>query len=148
LRPPARDNAGLGELVEPCLDRASRHAQLPARLEHPDARVGVEQGEQSAVEIVHRVSSAGHIDQEFVVLLHTLSLEGRVCRMTTTHETPSTGGALTAEELKADLTLDQLKQLVGLVEYDATQDPFPVTAQDYVGFVVGNATQTAQFYQL
>src|SRR3982751_6159496 len=68
--------------------------------------------------------------------------------MTTTHETPSTGGALTAEELKADLTLDQLKQLVGLVEYDPSNDPFPVTAQDYVGFVVGNATQTAQFYQL
>jgi 4-hydroxyphenylpyruvate dioxygenase len=68
--------------------------------------------------------------------------------MTTTHETPSTGGALTADELRADLTLDQLKQLVGLVEYDASSDPFPVTAQDYVGFVVGNATQTAQFYQL
>ena len=68
--------------------------------------------------------------------------------MTTTHETPSTGGALTAEELKADLTLDQLKQLVGLVEYDATNDPFPVIAMDDVGFVVGNATQTAQFYQL
>ena len=68
--------------------------------------------------------------------------------MTTTSETPSTGGALTAEELKADLTVEQLKQLVGLVEYDASSDPFPVTAQDYVGFVVGNATQTAQFYQL
>jgi 4-hydroxyphenylpyruvate dioxygenase len=68
--------------------------------------------------------------------------------MTTTHETPSTGGALTADELKADLTVEQLKQLVGLVEYDASTDPFPVTAQDYVGFVVGNATQTAQFYQL
>ena len=68
--------------------------------------------------------------------------------MTTTHETPSTGGALTADELKAELTLDQLKQLVGLVEYDASSDPFPVTAQDAVGFVVGNATQTAQFYQL
>jgi 4-hydroxyphenylpyruvate dioxygenase len=77
-----------------------------------------------------------------------LSSPGKVAGMTTTHETPSTGGALTADELKADLTLDQLKQLVGLVEYDATSDPFPVTAQDYVGFVVGNATQTAQFYQL
>jgi 4-hydroxyphenylpyruvate dioxygenase len=63
-------------------------------------------------------------------------------------QTASTGGALTADELKADLTVDQLKQLVGLVEYDASSDPFPVTAQDYVGFVVGNATQTAQFYQL
>ena len=62
--------------------------------------------------------------------------------------TASTGGALTADELKADLTLDQLKQLVGLVEYDATNDPFPVTAMDSVGFVVGNATQTANFYQL
>ena len=53
-----------------------------------------------------------------------------------------------AEELKADLTLDQLKQLVGLVEYDASSDPFPVTAMDAVVFVVGNATQTAHFYQL
>ena len=77
-----------------------------------------------------------------------LCLPGKVNDMTTTSETPSSGGALTADELKADLTLDQLKQLVGLVEYDATSDPFPVTAQDYVGFVVGNATQTAQFYQL
>jgi 4-hydroxyphenylpyruvate dioxygenase len=68
--------------------------------------------------------------------------------MTTTHETPTTGGALTADELKADLTLEQLRQLVGLVEYDASTDVFPVTAMDAVGFVVGNATQTATFYQL
>jgi 4-hydroxyphenylpyruvate dioxygenase len=56
--------------------------------------------------------------------------------------------ALTPEEIRADLTLDQLKQLVGLVEYDESSDPFPVTAMDSVGFVVGNATQTANFYQL
>jgi 4-hydroxyphenylpyruvate dioxygenase len=56
--------------------------------------------------------------------------------------------ALTSEELQAELSLDQLKQLVGLVEYDASSDPFPVTALDAVVFVVGNATQTAQFYQL
>jgi 4-hydroxyphenylpyruvate dioxygenase len=56
--------------------------------------------------------------------------------------------SLTHEELKADLTLEQLQQLVGLVEYDATKDPFPVTAMDSVGFVVGNATQAATFYQL
>jgi 4-hydroxyphenylpyruvate dioxygenase len=56
--------------------------------------------------------------------------------------------SLTPEEIRADLTLDQLKQLVGLVEYDETRDPFPVTAMDSVGFVVGNATQTATFYQL
>ena len=56
--------------------------------------------------------------------------------------------SLTQEELKADLTLEQLQQLVGLVEYDGTKDPFPVTAMDAVCFVVGNATQTATFYQL
>jgi 4-hydroxyphenylpyruvate dioxygenase len=56
--------------------------------------------------------------------------------------------ALTKDELKADLTLEQLQQLVGLVEYDASSDPFPVTAMDAVCFVVGNATQTATFYQL
>src|ERR671920_2157791 len=55
---------------------------------------------------------------------------------------------LTGDELKADLTLEQLKELVGLVEYDASRDPFPVTGMDAVGFVVGNATQTATFYQL
>jgi 4-hydroxyphenylpyruvate dioxygenase len=77
-----------------------------------------------------------------------LSSFGNVQTMTTTTEQASTGGALTADELKADLTLEQLKQLVGLVEYDASTDPFPVTAMDYVGFVVGNATQAASFYQL
>jgi 4-hydroxyphenylpyruvate dioxygenase len=55
---------------------------------------------------------------------------------------------LTAGELKADLTLEQLKELVGLVEYDASRDPFPVTGMDSVGFVVGNATQTAGYFQL
>jgi 4-hydroxyphenylpyruvate dioxygenase len=55
---------------------------------------------------------------------------------------------LTPGELQADLTLEQLKQLVGLVDYDESKDPFPVTALDAVVFVVGNATQTAHFYQL
>ena len=68
--------------------------------------------------------------------------------MTSTTDQASTGAALTTDELKADLTLDQLKQLVGLVEYDASNDPLPVIAQDAVCFVVGNATQTANFYQL
>ena len=54
---------------------------------------------------------------------------------------------LTPEEQAADLSLDQLKQLVGLVEYDESKDPFPVTAMDAVVFVVGNATQSAHFYQ-
>ncbi|BCJ69948.1 4-hydroxyphenylpyruvate dioxygenase [Polymorphospora rubra] len=54
---------------------------------------------------------------------------------------------LTPQERQADLDLQQLKQLVGLVEYDASADPFPVTGWDAVVFVVGNATQTAHFYQ-
>ena len=54
---------------------------------------------------------------------------------------------LTPEERQAELSLDQLKQLVGLVEYDQSKDPFPVTAMDAIVFVVGNATQTAHLYQ-
>ena len=59
----------------------------------------------------------------------------------TTHPT------LTPEEREADLDIEQLRQLVGLVEYDESRDPFPVTAMDAVVFVVGNATQAAHFYQ-
>jgi 4-hydroxyphenylpyruvate dioxygenase len=54
---------------------------------------------------------------------------------------------LTPEELAADLTVERLKQLVGLVDYDEAKDPFPVTAMDAVVFVSGNATQSAHFYQ-
>lgn len=61
--------------------------------------------------------------------------------------TTSYGGALTEDELKADLSLDQLKQLVGLVEYDEAGDVFPVTGWDAIVFCVGNATQTAHYYQ-
>jgi 4-hydroxyphenylpyruvate dioxygenase len=64
----------------------------------------------------------------------------------TTHA-PESASALTPEELSADLDLETLKQLVGLVEYDESRDPFPVTAMDAVVFVAGNATQTAHFYQ-
>src|SRR6201746_604820 len=55
--------------------------------------------------------------------------------------------SLPPQEIRADLTLDQLKQLVGLVEYDADRDVFPVTGWDAIVFVVGNATQTAHYYQ-
>ena len=48
--------------------------------------------------------------------------------------------------MKADLTLEQLRQLVGLVEYDAESDVFPVTGWDAICFVVGNATQAAHYY--
>src|SRR5438045_3615655 len=54
---------------------------------------------------------------------------------------------LTPEERAAELTAERLKQLVGLVDYDASSDPFPVTALDAVVFVSGNATQSAHFYQ-
>src|SRR5438270_13794077 len=54
---------------------------------------------------------------------------------------------LTPEEREANLTVERLKQLVGLVDYDEATDPFPVTAMDAVVFVCGNATQSSMFYQ-
>ncbi|HEU5269630.1 MAG TPA: VOC family protein, partial [Jatrophihabitans sp.] len=59
----------------------------------------------------------------------------------------ATPTALTPDEEAAQLDLEQLKQLVGLVPYDESTDPFPVTGWDAVVFVVGNATQTAHYYQ-
>jgi 4-hydroxyphenylpyruvate dioxygenase len=59
----------------------------------------------------------------------------------------ATQDTLTPDEKAAQLDLEQLKQLVGLVPYDETTDPFPVTGWDAVVFVVGNATQTAHYYQ-
>ncbi|MDR7278737.1 4-hydroxyphenylpyruvate dioxygenase [Catenuloplanes atrovinosus] len=58
-----------------------------------------------------------------------------------------TSAPLTDQERQAQLDADTLRQLVGLVEYDASRDPFPVTGWDAVVFVVGNATQTAHWYQ-
>ncbi len=63
------------------------------------------------------------------------------------HASGMTAVSLTPDERAASLDADQLRQLVGLVDYDASTDPFPVTAFDSVVFVVGNATQTAHFYQ-
>jgi 4-hydroxyphenylpyruvate dioxygenase len=62
------------------------------------------------------------------------------------------GSSIDTEDLPAgssidDVSYEQLRQLVGLVDYDETRDPFPVKAMDAVVFVVGNATQTAWFYQ-
>jgi 4-hydroxyphenylpyruvate dioxygenase len=54
---------------------------------------------------------------------------------------------LTPEERDAHLTVERLKQLVGLVDYDESTDPFPVVAMDAIVFVSGNATQSAHFYQ-
>jgi 4-hydroxyphenylpyruvate dioxygenase len=55
--------------------------------------------------------------------------------------------SLTTEEQLAELDLDQLRRLVGLVEYDAGADPFPVTGWDAVVWAVGNATQAALFFE-
>ncbi|WP_404381598.1 4-hydroxyphenylpyruvate dioxygenase [Knoellia locipacati] len=66
---------------------------------------------------------------------------------TTTATTQDTHIDLTEQERAADLNIHELKRLVGLVEYDETKDPFPVTGWDAIVFVVGNATQTAHYYQ-
>jgi 4-hydroxyphenylpyruvate dioxygenase len=54
---------------------------------------------------------------------------------------------LNDEERLAGLDLAQLEQLVGLVEYDESGDPFPVSGWDALVWVVGNAVQTAHFFQ-
>ncbi|HVH23698.1 MAG TPA: 4-hydroxyphenylpyruvate dioxygenase [Pseudonocardia sp.] len=54
---------------------------------------------------------------------------------------------LTDQERLAQLDLQQLRELVGLVEYDEQGDPFPVTGWDAVVWSVGNATQAALYYQ-
>ena len=58
-----------------------------------------------------------------------------------------TGTVLTHDEFLAGLKPEQLHELVGLVEYDQSNDPFPVTGWDAIVWVVGNATQAAHFYQ-
>lgn len=55
---------------------------------------------------------------------------------------------LTDEERHADLSLEQLKELVGLVDYDASSDPFPIVGWDALEWVVGNAMQAVAYYQL
>lgn len=61
--------------------------------------------------------------------------------------TPTNDFKLTDLEKDANLKADELQKLVGLVAYDAENDPFPVTGWGYVEFVVGNATQAAHYYQ-
>src|SRR3982751_2488647 len=54
---------------------------------------------------------------------------------------------LTDDEKLAELSLEQLQQLVGLVDHDPSRDPFPLNGWDALVWVVGNATQTAHFFQ-
>ena len=65
--------------------------------------------------------------------------------MTTTPADHTT--ILTDAERLADLDLEQLRRLVGLVEHDDSHDPFPVTGWDAVVWAVGNATQAASYYE-
>jgi 4-hydroxyphenylpyruvate dioxygenase len=54
---------------------------------------------------------------------------------------------LNDDERLAGLDRDQLTKLVGLVDYDAANDPFPLTGWDAVVWAVGNATQSAHYFQ-
>lgn len=54
---------------------------------------------------------------------------------------------LTNTEKLADFTVDQLRELVGLVDYDSARDSFPVTGWDAIIWVVGNAGQMAHYLQ-
>ncbi len=58
----------------------------------------------------------------------------------------SVSQSLTGQERLAQLSLDELRALVGLVEHDHATDPFPVTGWDAVVWVVGNATQAMQIF--
>lgn len=51
------------------------------------------------------------------------------------------------DDILAGLHPDQLKELVGLVEYDPSRDVFPVIGWDAIVWAVGNATQSAHFFQ-
>jgi 4-hydroxyphenylpyruvate dioxygenase len=51
------------------------------------------------------------------------------------------------DERAAQLSPEQLRQLVGLVDHDPSTDPFPVSGWDSLVWVVGNATQSAHFFQ-
>jgi 4-hydroxyphenylpyruvate dioxygenase len=54
---------------------------------------------------------------------------------------------LTDQEKLANLSLEALERLVGLVRYDDSSDPFPLHGWDALRWVVGNATQAAVYYQ-
>lgn len=65
----------------------------------------------------------------------------------TTTPTAHASTILTDAERLADLDLEQLRRLVGLVEHDDSADPFPVTGWDALVWAVGNATQAAAYYE-
>ena len=118
-----------GQLVEAGLHGAAGHAEAAGRLEDADARLA----RRRARSIVRpdrpsRRLLTGQFVQRFGVLLHTCRAGLAVCMAMTT---PRIDGAPSPpRSCKADLTLEQLQQLVGLVEYDEDSDLFPVTGWD------------------
>ena len=60
----------------------------------------------------------------------------------------TTDHALTNRKCRAGLDAMALRELVGLVEYDGSSDPGPVTGWDALVWIVGKATQTAMLVQL
>jgi 4-hydroxyphenylpyruvate dioxygenase len=54
---------------------------------------------------------------------------------------------MTVHLVDPDLDPREERRLVGLVDHDSSDDPFPVNGLDAVVFVVGNATQAAHYYQ-
>jgi 4-hydroxyphenylpyruvate dioxygenase len=67
--------------------------------------------------------------------------------MTATEQQGTLEQVLTDDERLAELSADQLRRLVGLVEHDPAGDPFPVSGWDALVWIAGNATQTAHFLQ-
>ncbi|MBB3083763.1 4-hydroxyphenylpyruvate dioxygenase [Geodermatophilus sabuli] len=67
--------------------------------------------------------------------------------MTATEPQGTLEQVLTDDERLAELSAEQLRQLVGLVEHDPATDPFPVSGWDALVWICGNATQTAHFFQ-
>ena len=55
---------------------------------------------------------------------------------------------LTRAEQESKLSADQLRQLVGFTEHNASDDPFPVIAMDAGVFACGNASQSTYYYEL
>src|SRR5690606_20441014 len=145
-RRPVGDHATGDEPVEPGLHRAARDPEPTGRAEHADPWLRAQQGEQVAVQLVHRNPFGRAVCPAASRSVAQSARHPHPDAMTAV--TPPTSRALTADELKADLTLEQLQQLVGLVEYDDSTDPFPVIGMDAICFVVGNATQAAAYYQL
>ena len=58
VRSPPGDDSLCLEPVEAGLDGATGHAETPGRLEHPDARLGAEEGQDAGVEGVNRLLHA------------------------------------------------------------------------------------------